>query len=231
MMNIDIVKQTLQDVVDKNINVVYINDKIEYVKSYKIKSDDDIGDESVKLIDLITKQTISMPLSNIITIEEYSYDDEDYHQGILDQQRDYAGWQTHNFCESDTEEDVADMYKQKYFQSFHGRKISCEEAYVLCKLKLDTMYDLEEMSLEDLCSAWVRLIESFRLRALKNLREERLEAENSGVKEDVEEIDTIIEMLNDLPEKLEQGITEQETKNLVLSWWPAILLPGPRIAI
>ena len=224
-------KQILTELVGKNININYVNDSTVYIKPFKIQNTEDVKDMSVNVVDLISKQPVELTYNNIESVEEYSYDDEDYHQGILDQQRDYAGWQTHNFCESDTEEDVADMYKQKYFQSFHGRKISCEEAYVLCKLKLDTMYDLEEMSLEDLCSAWVRLIESFRLRALKNLREERLEAGNSGVKEDVEEIDTIIEMLNDLPEKLEQGITEQETKNLVLSWWPAILLPGPRIAI
>lgn len=224
-------KQILTELVGKNININYVNDSTVYIKPFKIQNTEDVKDMSVNVVDLISKQPVELTYNNIESVEEYSYDDEDYHQGILDQQRDYAGWQTHNFCESDTEEDVADMYKQKYFQSFHGRKISCEEAYVLCKLKLDTMYDLEEMSLEDLCSAWVRLIESFRLRALKNLREERLEAEKSGVKEDVEEIDTIIEMLNDLPEKLEQGITEQETKNLVLSWWPAILLPGPRIAI
>lgn len=224
-------KQILTELVGKNININYVNDSTVYVKPFKIQNTEDVKDMSVNVVDLITKQKVELTYNNIESVEEYSYDDEDYHQGILDQQRDYAGWQTHNFCETDTEEDIADMYKQKYFQSFHGRKISCEEAYVLCKLKLNTMYDLEEMSLEDLCSAWVRLIESFRLRALKNLREERLEAENSGVKEDVEEIDTIIEMLNELPEKLEQGITEQETKNLVLSWWPAILLPGPRIAI
>lgn len=224
-------KDILTELVGKNININYVDDSIVYVKPYKIQNAEDVKDMSVDVVDLITKQKVELTYNNIETVEEYSYDDEDYHQGILEQQRDYAGWQTHNFCETDTEEDVTDMYKQKYFQSFHGRKISCEEAYVLCKLKLNTMYDLEDMSLEDLCSAWVGLIESFRLRALKNLRQERLEAENSGVKEDVEEIDTIIEMLNELPEKLEQGIMEQETKNLVLSWWPAILLPGPRIAI
>lgn len=224
-------KDILTELVGKNININYVDDSIVYVKPYKIQNAEDVKDMSVDVVDLITKQKVELTYNNIETVEEYSYDDEDYHQDILEQQRDYAGWQTHNFCETDTEEDVTDMYKQKYFQSFHGRKISCEEAYVLCKLKLNTMYDLEDMSLEDLCSAWVGLIESFRLRALKNLRQERLEAENSGVKEDVEEIDTIIEMLNELPEKLEQGIMEQETKNLVLSWWPAILLPGPRIAI
>lgn len=224
-------KQILTGLVGKNININYVNNTIVYVKPFKIQNVEDVKDMSVNVVDLISKQKMELTYNNIESVEEYSYEDVDYNQSILDQQRDYAGWQTHNFCETDTEEDVVDMYKQKYFQSFHGRKISCEEAYVLCKLKLDTMYDLEEMSLEDLCSAWVRLIESFRLRALRNLREERLEAENSGVKEDVQEIDTIIEMLNELPEKLEQGIMEQETKNLVLSWWPAILLPGPRIAI
>lgn len=224
-------KDVLTELVGKNININYVDNSIVYVKPFKIQNAEDVKEMSVDVVDLITKQKIELTYNNIETVEEYSYDDEDYHQGILDQQRDYTGWQTHNFCETDTEEDVTDMYKQKYFQSFHGRKISCEEAYVLCKLKLNTMYDLEEMSLEDLCSAWIGLIESFRLRALKNLRQERLVAENSNVKEDVEEIDTIIEMLNELPEKLEQGIMEQETKNLVLSWWPAILLPGPRIAI
>ena len=224
-------KDILTELVGKNININYVDNSIVYVKPFKIQNAEDVKDMSVDVVDLITKQKVELTYNNIEAVEEYSYDDEDYHQDILAQQRDYLGWQTHNFCETDTEDDVTDLYKQKYFQSFHGRKISCEEAYVLCKLKLNTMYDLENMSLEDLCSAWVGLIESFRLRALKNLREERLEAEKSSVKEDVEEIDTIIDMLNELPEKLEQGIMEQETKNLVLSWWPAILLPGPRIAI
>lgn len=224
-------KDILTELVGKNININYVDNSIVYVKPFKIQNAEDVKDMSVDVVDLITKQKVELTYNNIEAVEEYSYDDEDYHQDILAQQRDYLGWQTHNFCETDTEDDVTDLYKQKYFQSFHGRKISCEEAYVLCKLKLNTMYDLEQMSLEDLCSAWIGLIESFRLRALKNLREERLEAETSGVKEDVEEIDTIIEMLNELPAKLEQGIMEQSTINHVLSWWPAILLPGPRIAI
>lgn len=80
----------------------------------------------------------------------------------------------------------------------------------------------------DIKSQWQKCIESKKQKAITMLQDEKKIAEKDGDKLASEEIDSLCELINEMDHSI---LTEAKTEEEVLNYWPALLLPAPKMKI
>lgn len=80
----------------------------------------------------------------------------------------------------------------------------------------------------DIKSQWLKCIESKKQKALIMLQEEKVIAEKDGDTLASEEIDSLCELINEMDYAI---IHEAKSERDILNFWPALLLPAPKIKI
>ena len=106
-----------------------------------------------------------------------------------------------------------------------------EQAYVMVKMKVETLQELYDMDLLEFKRRWIAFMEEYRMRAVNTLVMDRDEANEEGDEDEAEEIGIILEMLNDIQDEYLSLVEDLETKNDVLKCWPPMLLPFPSITL
>ena len=75
-------------------------------------------------------------------------------------------------------------------------------------------------------SQWLKCIEAKKQKALNMLQEEKLIAEKDGDTLASEEIDSLCELINEIDDS---QVKQAESDKEALNYWPALLLPAPKI--
>jgi len=80
----------------------------------------------------------------------------------------------------------------------------------------------------DIKSQWLKCIETKKQKALTMLQDEKKIAEKDGDKLASEEIDSLCELINEIDHT---ALHEAESEEEILNYWPALLLPAPKMKI
>lgn len=229
---------TYKDIFKNNIDeLMLINYRyktgVTYILPFKVTSTDDVHDHYVMLIDLIDGVQHQINYNDILSVEvrESEKNDPVILKGMIDQMKEQGGWYQHNFCDMDSTPNIKDHYRSRYFHSHEGGKVSAEQAYVMVKMKVDTLQELYDMDIMDFKRRWISFMEEYRADAAVTLTIDRDEAHQDGNEEEAEEIEVILEMLSETQDEYISLVEDVETKNDVLKCWPPMLLPFPEIKL
>lgn len=227
-------KEILQNSLNELLLVNYrYTNNVTYVLPFKITSTDDIHEHHAVLTDLVDDKRHEIEYHDILSIEvrEAEKNDPVTLEGMVEQMKNLGGWFQHNFCKIDSDPNINEKFRSKYFHSHQGGKVSPEQAYVMVKMKVETLQELYDMDLLEFKRRWVAFMEEYRIRAVNTLVMDRDEAHEEGDEDEAEEIEIILEMLNDIQDEYLSLVEDLETKNDVLKCWPPMLLPFPSITL
>ena len=157
-------------------------------------------------------------------------DVEQWNERQIDTLKTLPGWDR-SLWSSDSgaiPEDILDTYRLKYFSCCDMNcRIRPEEAFLLCKLEIDSIKSLKSIEIDSLKEKWKNLIHESKLKAEKVLQNEKDIAIKDKAFEDVEEIDIIFSLLDEVMSDVDENLSQIDNVNDVLSYWPPLLLPSP----
>lgn len=226
----DSFKNQFRTYIDKYVDITVKNheDGLSYNKVYKVIKPPAIIDSVIHVHNYIDNHDEIIKLEDIECIEYVCMGEtEQFHKDRISKLCDRAGWNRDNWGIVDVDDEVKNRFEELYFQSYCGARITPEEAYLLAKLDIPSMFQFDLMSVEDLKHKWNLLILDHKNHACNMLEQERRECYAKNETDDVQEIDVILSLLGGIDKEVESELISLNTKNEILNYWPPLLLPAP----
>lgn len=185
-------------------------------------------DSSIDVYNYITEQEESVLLDSIVSISWHGLDQPDeHHLSIIKKHREYDGWNREGWGLFEEDQELTDRFKEKYFLSHGGAKITAEQAYMLAKMNVKDLDGFYSLSVDVLKQKWLDMIISFKEKAVDMLNKEMIECEQQDLVDDIEEIKVILEMLSEIDQEADQELQKCDSIHTIMAYWPPLLLPAP----